>query len=76
MVQRIRVFFTGLICGSAVGAGLAFILAPDTGESFRHMTRERWQAALQASHQASQARRQVLLAELQQKTSLPPTEQK
>jgi gas vesicle protein len=71
MVQRIRVFFTGLLCGGAVGAGLAFALTPHSGEQLRQHMRQRWQLALVHGARSIQAQRQALWDDLHQKTALP-----
>ena len=71
MFQRITTFFTGVLCGAAAGAVVAYFLTPDSGQMLRQRSRQHFQQILLESAQAAAIRREELRAQLSRKTSLP-----
>lgn len=67
MLRRISTFATGVICGAAVGAIVAIIATPKSGDE----RQADWQRLLTRSAEAADERRESLKAELAAKTSRP-----
>ncbi len=69
MLQRMLVFLAGVLCGIALGAVLAALLTPDSGEALRQQSREWMDKTVQDSLEAAETRRDELKAELTAKTT-------
>lgn len=63
-MRRVVFFALGLLFGATVGATLAFLLAPSSGQSLRKRAEQRVRHALQEAHAAAEAKRKSLEAEL------------
>ena len=57
MMRRMFGFFIGVVVGGLVGATVALLLAPESGESLRSLIRERGAAFLGEVKQAADTRR-------------------
>ena len=56
-MRRMFGFFIGVVVGGLVGATVALLLAPESGESLRNLIRERGAAFLGEVKQAADTRR-------------------
>jgi gas vesicle protein len=65
MMRKIFSFFTGMITGGLVGATLAILLAPMSGEDIRGQLQERTNRLREDIKAAAQARRAELERELE-----------
>ena len=59
-------FLAGVICGALVGAGVALLLAPESGEELRADVAKRWEDALAEAKQAMEDTRADLQAQFEQ----------
>ena len=59
-------FLAGVICGALVGAGVALLLAPESGEELRADVAKRWEDALAEAKQAMEDTRADLQAQFDQ----------
>jgi gas vesicle protein len=71
MLQRIKTFYVGLLCGASAGAIITLILTPSSGQRFRAQTRQHLQGLMSDSARAADERREQLREQLTSMTSLP-----
>ena len=64
-------FLAGALCGAVVGATVALLLAPESGEELRHDVVARWEEALSEARQAMEDTRQELQAQFEQMQQPP-----
>jgi gas vesicle protein len=63
-MRRFMSFLAGSMCGALLGAVLAILLAPYSGEDLRQRARDRLMGLRDELHDAYEARREQLEAEL------------
>lgn len=59
-------FVAGLLCGALVGATVALLLAPASGQDIRADVMARWEEALSEARQAMEDTRRDLQAQFEQ----------
>jgi gas vesicle protein len=64
-MRRFISFLTGTICGALVGAGIAILLAPSSGEELQSRARQRISSLRDEVRQAYETRMAQLEAELE-----------
>ena len=69
MLQRIKTFYTGLLCGACAGAAITLILTPSSGQRLRAQTRQHLQELMTESAHAADERREQLREQLSSMTS-------
>jgi len=65
-MNKIINFLAGTICGALVGAIVALLLAPASGEDLRHEMIARWEDALAEAQKAMEDTRSELQAQFEQ----------
>ncbi len=68
-MRRLLFFAGGVMCGLAVGATLALLLAPASGDAMRSDAQSRFDSMMNEAKLASERRRRELEAELTEMTS-------
>jgi gas vesicle protein len=63
-MRKLFLFAVGLMLGVAIGGTLMLLLTPASGKQVRGQVKTRYQDAVKAAHDASEARRKALEAEL------------
>ncbi len=63
-MRRVVFFALGLLFGATLGAALAFLLAPSSGQTLRKRAERHVRHALQEAQAAAEAKRIALEAEL------------
>jgi gas vesicle protein len=64
MLQRIKTFYAGLLCGAFTGAIVTLILTPSSGQKLREQSRQHLQSLMLDSSRAAEARREELREQL------------
>jgi gas vesicle protein len=64
-------FLAGVLCGALVGATVALLLAPESGEELRNDVVARWEEALSEARQAMEDTRRELQAQFEQMQQPP-----
>jgi gas vesicle protein len=59
-------FLAGGLCGSLLGATLALLLTPASGDDLRASAQARWEEAMAAAQQAREETQQQLTAQFEQ----------
>jgi len=70
MLQRIKTFYAGLLCGAFAGAVVTFILTPSSGQRLREQSRQHLQSLMLDSARAAEARREELRDQLASMTTI------
>jgi gas vesicle protein len=65
-------FAGGILCGVVIGAAVALVLAPASGETMREDAQSRFDSMMVEARLASERRRRELEAELAELTSPAP----
>ncbi len=73
-MRKLLIFTAGILTGSTIGAAVAILLAPASGDDMRNEARERFRQLLDESARAAAERRVELEAELAQLTTRPSPE--
>ena len=73
-MRRLMFFAAGALCGVMIGATVALVLAPQSGDAMRDEARNRFDSMMIEAKRASEKRRQELEAQLAQLTSPTPQE--
>ncbi len=68
-MRRLMFFVGGILCGLAIGAALALLLAPASGDAMRSDAQHRFDNMMTEARLASDRRRRKLEAELTEMTS-------
>ena len=64
-MNKILSFMAGALCGAVVGATVAMLLAPSSGEELRGEMVHRWEDALNEARQAMEDTRRDLQAQFE-----------
>lgn len=64
-MNKILSFIAGSLCGAVVGATVALLLAPSSGEELRGEMVHRWEEALNEARQAMEETRRDLQAQFE-----------
>jgi gas vesicle protein len=64
-MNKILSFIAGAMCGAVVGATVALLLAPASGEEFRGEMANRWEEALNEARLAMEETRRDLQAQFE-----------
>ncbi len=73
-MRRLLAFVGGVLSGGAVGAAVALLFSPRSGDTMRANLRQHWVNAQAAGASAAEQRRQALEAQLAAMTGQPPPE--
>ncbi len=73
-MRRLMFFAGGVLCGVMIGATVALLLTPASGDAMREDARHRFDDMMVEARRASEQRRQELEAQLAQMTSPASTE--
>lgn len=68
-MNKLFSFLAGMLCGALVGAFLALLLTPTSGEQLRSDAVARWEAALAEARQAMEAKRKEMEQQFEQMKS-------
>jgi gas vesicle protein len=71
-MRRLMFFAGGVLCGVVIGAAVALLLAPASGDAMREDAQSRFDGMLTEARLASERRRRELEAELAELTSPTP----
>jgi gas vesicle protein len=73
-MRRLMFFAGGVLCGVMIGATVALLAAPASGEAMRSEAKDRLDDVMSEARRASEQRRRELEAQLAQLTSPAPSE--
>ena len=73
-MRRLMFFAGGVLCGVVVGATVALLLTPESGDAMRAEARNRFDDAKREANLAAEKRRLELEAQLAQLTGTAPRE--
>jgi gas vesicle protein len=65
-MNKLFSFLAGMLCGALVGAVLALLLTPSSGEEIRAEAASRWETAMSEARQAMEQKRHELEAQFEQ----------
>jgi gas vesicle protein len=65
-MNKLFSFLAGMICGALVGAFLALLLTPSSGEQLRTTAVARWEGALEEAREAMEAKRKEMEEQFEQ----------
>jgi gas vesicle protein len=73
-MRRLMFFAGGVLAGAVIGATVALLLAPSSGDAIREDAKTRLDDVMSEARRASERRRRELEAQLAQMTSPAPQE--
>ncbi len=73
-MRRLMFFAGGVLCGAVIGATVALLLTPSSGDAMRDDAKHRFDDMMSEARRASEQRRKELEAQLVQMTSPAPQE--
>ncbi len=71
-MRKLMFFVGGILCGVAIGAALALLLAPASGDAMRSDAQHRFDNMMSEARLASERRRRELEAQLTEMTAPQP----
>lgn len=71
-MRRLMFFTGGVLCGVVIGAAVALLLAPASGDSMRDDARRRFDEMMVEAQLAADKRRRELETQLAEMTTPPP----
>jgi gas vesicle protein len=71
-MRRLMFFTGGVLCGVMIGAAVALLLAPASGDSMREDARRRFDEMMVEAQLAADKRRRELETQLAEMTTPPP----